>query len=150
LLVKVTTDQGWEGWGETFGFRAVTSAKLAIDELIAPLCVGQDATQIAPATHIRPKRTFDAWYLAVDIALWDIACKAANAPVHRLLGSGDADLVRYASLVSYSDASIVRASVRRAIDDGFSSLKLHEIKLSAIHAAREEAGAEVELMLDVN
>ena len=85
---------------------------------------------------------------AVDIALWDIACKAANAPVHRLLGGGDADLVRYASLVSYSDASIVRASVRRAIDDGFSSLKLHEIKLSAIHAAREEAGAEVELMLD--
>ena len=48
LLVKVTTDQGLEGWGETFGFRAVTTAKLAIDELIAPLCVGQDATQIAP------------------------------------------------------------------------------------------------------
>jgi hypothetical protein len=47
LLVKVTTDQGLDGWGETFGFRAVTSAKLAIDELIAPLCVGQDATQIA-------------------------------------------------------------------------------------------------------
>jgi L-alanine-DL-glutamate epimerase-like enolase superfamily enzyme len=28
LLVKVTTDQGLEGWGETFGFRAVSSAKL--------------------------------------------------------------------------------------------------------------------------
>jgi L-alanine-DL-glutamate epimerase-like enolase superfamily enzyme len=45
LLVKVTTDQGLEGWGETFGFRAVQSAKLAIEELIAPLCVGKDATQ---------------------------------------------------------------------------------------------------------
>ena len=30
--------------GETFGFRAVSSAKLAIDELIAPLCIGRDAT----------------------------------------------------------------------------------------------------------
>jgi hypothetical protein len=29
----MTTGQGSEGWGETFGFRAVTSAKLAIDEL---------------------------------------------------------------------------------------------------------------------
>lgn len=36
LLVRVTTDQGLEGWGETFGFRAVSSAQLAIEELIAP------------------------------------------------------------------------------------------------------------------
>jgi L-alanine-DL-glutamate epimerase-like enolase superfamily enzyme len=39
LLVRVTTDQGLEGWGEAFGFRAVRSAKLAIDELIAPVCI---------------------------------------------------------------------------------------------------------------
>jgi L-alanine-DL-glutamate epimerase-like enolase superfamily enzyme len=32
LLVKVTTDQGLEGWGEAFGFRAVASAKLAVDD----------------------------------------------------------------------------------------------------------------------
>ena len=38
LLVKVTTDQGLVGWGEAFGFRAVASAKLAVDQLIAPLC----------------------------------------------------------------------------------------------------------------
>ena len=48
LLVKVTTDRGLEGWGEAFGFRAVRSAKLAVDELIAPLCVGKDAAQIGP------------------------------------------------------------------------------------------------------
>jgi len=29
LLVKVTTDQGLEGWGESFGFRAVPLTKLA-------------------------------------------------------------------------------------------------------------------------
>jgi Mandelate racemase / muconate lactonizing enzyme, N-terminal domain len=48
LLVKVTTDQGLEGWGEAFGFRAVRSTKLAIEELIAPLCIGKDAMQIVP------------------------------------------------------------------------------------------------------
>ena len=48
LLVKVTTDQGLIGWGEAFGFRAVASAKLAIDQLIAPLCIGQDARRIEP------------------------------------------------------------------------------------------------------
>jgi L-alanine-DL-glutamate epimerase-like enolase superfamily enzyme len=48
LLVKVTTRDGVEGWGEAFGFRAVDSAKLAVDQLITPLCIGQDATRIGP------------------------------------------------------------------------------------------------------
>jgi L-alanine-DL-glutamate epimerase-like enolase superfamily enzyme len=42
LLVKVTIDRGSEGWGEAFGFRAVRSAKLAIEELIAPLRIGKN------------------------------------------------------------------------------------------------------------
>jgi L-alanine-DL-glutamate epimerase-like enolase superfamily enzyme len=86
----------------------------------------------------------------VDIALWDIAGKAANTPVCRLLGGGAADLACYASLIRYSDPTLVRSHVRRAMDAGFSRLKLHEIELPAIRAAREESGAAVELMLDVN
>jgi L-alanine-DL-glutamate epimerase-like enolase superfamily enzyme len=76
---------------------------------------------------------------AVDLALWDIVGKASNAPVYRLLGGGATDLACYASLVRYSDPSIVRANVRRAIDSGFRSLKLHELALPAIRAAREVA-----------
>jgi L-alanine-DL-glutamate epimerase-like enolase superfamily enzyme len=87
---------------------------------------------------------------AVDIALWDIAGKASNMPLSRLLGGGAADLASYASLVRYSEPSLVRTSVRRAIDAGFSTLKLHEIELTAIRAAREEAGPDIELTLDVN
>jgi L-alanine-DL-glutamate epimerase-like enolase superfamily enzyme len=158
LLVKVTTREGLEGWGEAFGFRAVKSAKLAIDELIAPLCVGRDATQIA-ALMLEVQKKLHVFgrggaltygMSAVEIALWDIAGKAANAPICRLLGGGEADLACYASMVRFSDAILVRANVRRAIDDGFRALKLHEIKLPAVRAAREEAGPDVELMLDVN
>lgn len=47
-------------------------------------------------------------------------------------------------LVRYSDPSLVRAKVRRAIDFGFRSRKLHEIELAAIRAAREKAGPDVE------
>jgi L-alanine-DL-glutamate epimerase-like enolase superfamily enzyme len=86
----------------------------------------------------------------MDIALWDITAKAANAPLCQLIGGGVRDLACYASLVRFSDPSLVRANVRRAIDLGFRSLKLHEIALPAIRAAREEAGPDVELMLDVN
>jgi len=146
------------GWGEAFGFRAVASAKLAIDQLVSPLCIRKDATRIEPLMldvqkklHVFGRGGALAFGIsAVDIALWDIAGKAANMPLSRLLGGGAADLGSYASLVRYSDPSLVRASVRRAIDAGFSTLKLHEIELPAIRAAREEAGPEIELTLDVN
>jgi L-alanine-DL-glutamate epimerase-like enolase superfamily enzyme len=158
LLVKVTTDQGLVGWGEAFGFRAVASAKLAVDRLIAPLCIGQDATRIEPLMlevqkklHVFGRGGALAFAIsAVDIALWDIAGKAANMPLCRLLGGGAADLACYASLVRYSNPSLVQASVRQAIEAGFAALKLHEIEPSAIRAAREEAGPDIELMLDVN
>lgn len=158
LLVKVTTDQGLEGWGEAFGFRAVRSAKLAIDELIAPICIGQDATRIAPLM-LKIQKQLHIFGLsgpllyglsAVDVALWDIAGKAANAPLHQLLGGGVPDLPCYASLIRFSDPSLVRANVRREIDAGFRSLKLHETELRVIRAARQEAGPDVEIMLDVN
>jgi L-alanine-DL-glutamate epimerase-like enolase superfamily enzyme len=53
-------------------------------------------------------------------------------------------------LIRYSDPLLVHGNVRRGLDAGFRSLKLHEIELPAIRAAREEAGPDVELMLDVN
>ena len=87
---------------------------------------------------------------AVDIALWDIAGKAADAPVHRLLGRCHADLAAYASLEAYADPSVVRGRVREVLDAGFNSLKLHETEPAAIRAAREEAGPDVDIMVDVN
>ena len=158
LLVKVTTDQGLVGWGEAFGFRAVSSAKLAIDQLIAPLCIGQDATRIGPLMlevqkklHVFGRAGALAFGIsAVDIALWDIAGKTAKLPLCRLLGGGAADIACYASMVRFSDPSLVRNSVRQAIDAGFGTLKLHEIEFSAVRAARDEAGPDIDLTVDVN
>jgi L-alanine-DL-glutamate epimerase-like enolase superfamily enzyme len=46
LVVKVTTDSGVVGWGESFGFTSIPAVKVAIEQIIAPLCIGRDAAQI--------------------------------------------------------------------------------------------------------
>src|SRR5262249_62233451 len=61
LLVKVATDEGLEGWGEAFGFKAATSVRLAVDELIAPLCIGRGATQLAPLLLEVPQSPHHFW-----------------------------------------------------------------------------------------
>jgi L-alanine-DL-glutamate epimerase-like enolase superfamily enzyme len=158
LLVRVTTDQGIDGWGESFGFAGVPVTQRAIDAVIAPMCVGQDATRIGPLmTEIQEKLAvygrggpFTHALSAIDIALWDIAGKGAGAPLHRLLGGGRDELPCYASLDAYADPDLVRADVRKAVDAGFSGVKLHERDLTVIRAGREEAGPDVALMIDVN
>ena len=44
LIVKVTTDTGVVGWGESFGFTAVPAVKVVIDSILAPEIIGRDAS----------------------------------------------------------------------------------------------------------
>jgi len=45
---------------------------------------------------------------------------------------------------------VVAANVARALGQGFRHIKLHEIEIAATRAAREAAGPDVDIMLDVN
>lgn len=159
LIVKVTTDDGIVGWGETFGFTAIPAVKVAIDAILAPEVIGKDATlreklmlETQKKLHIFGRSGALIYGLsAIDIALWDIAGKVAQQPVHRLLGGSDAaSLECYASLIRYTDPELVRQNVRRALDAGFRHLKLHEIDIDCIRAARETAGDDIDITLDVN
>ena len=159
LLVKVTTDDGITGWGEAFGYNAIPATAVAIQQMIAPMCVGRDPRQIQDLMlelqqklHIFGRGGPVIFGLSgIDIALWDIAGKAAAQPVHQLLGGcRAARLPCYASLVRYTDPKTVAANVTRAIAQGFRHVKLHEVEVPAVRGAREAAGEDVGIMLDVN
>jgi L-alanine-DL-glutamate epimerase-like enolase superfamily enzyme len=159
LIVAVTTDTGIVGWGETFGFTAVPAAKLAIDAVLAPECIGRDAAQtrklmldLQKKLHVFGRSGALIYGLsAIDIALWDIAGKVANKPVHQLLGGSEAkSLPCYASLSRYADPGVVGENAERALRSGFRRLKLHEIEIDCVRAARVAAGDDIEIMLDVN
>ena len=159
LVVKVTAEDGTIGWGETFGFTAIPAVKLVIDTILAPDVIGRDVTMreklmfdLQKKFHIFGRSgAFIYGLSAIDIALWDIAGKAANKPIYQLLGGSEAtSLATYASLIRYGDPELVRRNVRRAVDSGYKYLKLHEIDVECVRAAREAAGPDIEITLDVN
>ncbi|WP_242665924.1 mandelate racemase/muconate lactonizing enzyme family protein [Paraburkholderia ginsengiterrae] len=117
LIVKVTTDTGVVGWGESFGFTAIPAVKVVIDSILAPEMIGRDATQLEKRMLDLQKKfhvfgrsgAFIYGLSAIDIALWDIAGRVVGQPVHQLLGGSEAvSLPAYASLIRYSDPELVR------------------------------------------
>ena len=160
LLVRVDTDAGISGWGEPFGHNACRALKQTIDTMIAPLCIGRDADQIGElmtslqhSLHLFGHGNGLVSYglSAIDIALWDIAGKEAGLPLYRLLGgSGRSRVPAYASLLRYGDPELVSRNVAAAMDRGYRAIKLHEIAVPQVKAARDAAGDGVPLMLDTN
>jgi L-alanine-DL-glutamate epimerase-like enolase superfamily enzyme len=159
LLVRVDTDAGITGWGEAFGQRIIPATRAAIDGVLAPLCVGRDASQIL-ALHDDLQRLLHGLgrggpmvyaLSGLDIALWDIAGKAAGLPLYRLLGgSPRAELPAYASLLRYGQAEAVAHYTAQALGRGYRHIKLHEITVPEVKAARDVAGAGVPIMVDTN
>ena len=56
----------------------------------------------------------------------------------------------YASLLRYDTLADVAAACRHFVAQGFRMLKLHQIDVASVRAAREAVGPDVELMLDTN
>lgn len=158
-LVRVDTDAGITGWGEAFSYSCRRAVVAAVRDMIAPIAVGRDAADIAglhaeiqKRLHIFGRFGITAFALSgLDIALWDIAGKAAGKPLHALLGGARrGQLACYASLLRYADAALVERYSEQALGEGFGAIKLHEVSEAVIAAARAAVPRYAPLMLDVN
>jgi L-alanine-DL-glutamate epimerase-like enolase superfamily enzyme len=158
-LVRVQTDRGLVGWGEAFSYSCRSAVAAAVRDMIAPLALGHDAADIEglhatiqKRLHIFGRFGITAFALSgLDIALWDIAAKAAGVPLHRLLGGAKRSSIPcYASLLRYTEAGLVTHYCERALTEGYSAIKLHEVDDAAVTAGRQAVPESVPLMLDVN
>ncbi len=159
LLVRVETDDGIVGWGESFGYNCIPAVRTALETMVAPHATGLPADDIAGTMdrlqvifHLFGRYGVTLFALSgLEIALWDIAGKRAGKPLHALLGgTSSTSLPCYASLFKYIDPKVTADVSAAARDAGYGRIKLHEDTLAPILAARDAIGAETPLMVDVN
>src|SRR5690349_18889403 len=159
VWLRIVTDQGLEGWGEAFGHGSAATTLATLDSQLAPALLGQDARDIAglrnrlsKVFHLYSRNGSHVFALsALDIALWDIAGKAAGLPLWRLFGATPvSQLTAYASLLRYGAATMVGAACERALARGYRDIKLHEITVPEVRAARDAIGPDARLMVDTN
>jgi L-alanine-DL-glutamate epimerase-like enolase superfamily enzyme len=159
VLVRITTDDGLTGWGESFAYGAPVAVANVVDDALAPLLHGEDPTQIELLTRkmhqalmIWGRRGLGMFAVSgVELALWDLAGKARGVPVCALLGGVVQPRLRaYASLLRYASPSDVGRAATAAVTRGYTALKLHQIDVESVAVAREAVGDAVDLMLDTN
>ena len=99
LLVKVETDEGIFGWGES-GLSGREKAVVGAIEHYAEFAVGRDPMRIGAlwqemyrSQYFEGGRVLTAAISAIDIALHDIKGKVLGVPVHDLLGGKQRDRV---------------------------------------------------------
>jgi galactonate dehydratase len=167
LFVKVTTDEGLVGWGESLGDRALTIAT-AITELRRYL-LGKDPLRIEYHWQAMYRGAFwrggpilNAAISGVDIALWDILGKYLNQPVWQLMGGKCREKIRFYTAVGGSTPEQMAESCRKAVERGFTAIKTCPVPASAplaglsgvkqaaalTEAMRKAVGDELDIMLD--
>lgn len=159
VLLKLTTDEGIFGWGEAWGITDARAANDVLTNIVGPSVIGLDATDITGITHMLREKYAEPGFSsaamqaisAVDIALWDIAGKAAGVPLHSLFGETTRQSIPfYASFFRYEDPEIVSERAATAKAGGFTHIKLHESGENEISAVRNTVGPDFKLSFDVN
>ncbi len=156
-LLRIHTDEGLEG--HAFLGAATNPAAMDGPQLIRslkPMLMGQNPLErerlhgaMRLVSRVVSYRTIGA----VDTALWDLAGKIANLPVHALMGTCRTSIVGYASsqVLPVIAAYVDQAQTFKA--NGWRAYKIHpprdpEQDIKVCQAVRKAVGDDFRLMLD--
>jgi L-Ala-D/L-Glu epimerase / N-acetyl-D-glutamate racemase len=160
VLIRLRTEDGVTGWGESSPYSAVTgdtqATNLAASKMLAGIVKGKDPFDLALITTEMDAATTGEPSIkaAVEMAIWDICGKLANRPVRCLLGNyRDAFET---DLTVYLDESHIMAEKAQAIvNRGFKCVKIKlgesaVADIERIRSVRENIGKEPRIRIDAN
>ncbi len=176
VFVKVETDNGLHGWGESFARQDRECAIAAHVQAMARYLVGRSPYNIKHFCQVayldyggkRGGYDFYAALSGIEQALWDIVGKSAGLPIYNLLGGACRPKIRvYANGWANGDDSPDTAArqAREMVDRGFTALKWdpfpnpwrtyisrrqERAAIESVRAVREAVGPEVDLLIEVH
>ena len=166
VVVKVTTDSGLVGWGESHHGKAHTAVAQLVNTTLRQLAVGMDATDVVGVwDRIYWKQLASHGVGAgcamamsgIDMALWDIRGKATGWPLYKLLGGSARPVPAYAGGVSlgFQDPSALIDEARPHVEAGYKAVKLRvgdtpARDLARVAAVRRAFGDELVILVDAN
>jgi L-alanine-DL-glutamate epimerase-like enolase superfamily enzyme len=171
LLIRLTSDDGYTGVGETWWgtyqpmsepATPVLAIGVLVETLLRPLTVGQPCDTVADIEALWQRLVratiqyghegiVSTAISGVDIAAWDLVATRQGTPVTALLGPVvHESLPVYASLTWLGDADRVCRDAERALGAGIRAVKLHEANVDLICEVRERLGPGVPLMVDAS
>jgi len=162
LLVRIHTDAGVTGIGEASctprwsGEDQFTAAHL-IHTYLEPALIGEDPTQVEELTK-KFRLAFAQNHFtkaAVEMALWDIAGKAAGQPVYQLLGGKVRECAQTKWSVSGVEPEKAAEIARWAVEQGFKAMKVKvgiepDADVARVAAVRAAIGPATKLGVDAN
>lgn len=162
VIVKLTTDTGLVGWGESCSGSNVESV-LEVLNACRPMIIGRDPWNREAIWHdcfrndlwFYRESIFNLAYPGIDIALWDLCGKACGQPLYTLLGGLRRREVRYFNYLSYGDLDTLRRECRDGVDRGYTQFYRKvgvdfDQELEAMAIIREEIGPRGFIQLDGN
>ena len=166
VVVKVTTEDGLVGWGESHHGRAHTAVAKLIETTLKQLVLGMDAADAVGVWARIYKFQLGSHGMGagcamamsgIDMALWDIRAKAAGWPLHRLLGGAAKPVPAYAGGVAlgYQPPDELVAEARTHVEAGYRAVKLRigdtvRDDISRMEAVRRAFGEELDILADAN
>lgn len=164
VFVKLTADDGLVGWGEVRGNMGYFSGEhpegilAVVRDVLAPAVVGRDvwdAGGVIDRCH-RAVVGNGAAKAVLDIALHDLAARAAGQPLVRWLGGPRRPEVSGSQCVFFGPPAVAAETARRHRASGFRVLKVRvglepfERDVERVAAIREAVGDDVSLAVDAN
>src|SRR3954447_12692689 len=130
LIVKVETDEGIVGWGES-GLsgreKAVVGALEHFREFVIgrdPMAIGALWQEMYRSQYFEGGRVLTAAISALDIAFHDIRAKALGVPVHQLLGGRHRERVPTFATTSAAPGEAMIEQGRQLMEAGWTCFRL--------------------------